>query len=115
MQKEKCSKVLMISQKNVVLNMINSGEFPAITFMKGRKYSMKDLIDMQLILPEETASCGIYDNYPLAYAYVPYQKYEVPYSKEKALERGTAFASLDKPLGVYGREFNTNEGVRKSW
>ena len=37
MQKEKCSKVLMISQKNVVLNMINSGEFPAITFMKGRK------------------------------------------------------------------------------
>lgn len=95
--------------------MINSGEFPAITLMKGRKYSMKDLLNMQFIPLEETASCGIYDNYPLAYAYVPYQKYETPYSKEKALERGTAFASLDKPLGVYEKEFNTKEGARKLW
>ena len=76
---------------------------------------MKDLLDMQLVLPGETSSCGIYDNYPLAYAYVPYQKYETPYSREKALERGTAFASLDKPLGVYGNEFNTKEGARKLW
>lgn len=76
---------------------------------------MKDLLNMQLIPFEETPSCGIHDNYPLAYAYVPYQKYESPYGMEKALERGTAFASLDKPLGVYGNEFNTKEGVRKLW
>lgn len=34
----------------------------------------------------------------LAMAYVPYQNYENVYDDEKALEKGTLFASLDLPF-----------------
>ena len=44
------------------------------------------------------------DGLPLAYAYVPWQKWRMLYKPENALGRGTLFEELDKPLGVYGYE-----------
>ena len=41
---------------------------------------------------------------PLAYAYVPIQPWRMLYSPDVALERGTMFEELDKPMEVYGRE-----------
>ena len=41
---------------------------------------------------------------PLAYAYVPWQKWRGLYAPADALGRGTLFEELDKPLGVYGNE-----------
>ena len=75
--------------------------------------SMKDLLDIQII-PHEMmggSSCSL-ENLPLAYAYVPYQKYEKPYDKETALKAGTIFPSLNKPLGVYGKEFGESAGAK---
>ena len=76
---------------------------------------MKDLLNIQLLPAEKGECCSLYDDYPLAYAYVPYQKYTGVYSMEKAFEKGTAFPSLDKPLGVYGNEFMKTEGEKKLW
>ena len=53
------------------------------------------------------------ENLPLAYAYVPYQQFEKPYSKEMALKAGTIFPSLNKPLGVYGKEFTGRMGDKQ--
>ncbi len=39
------------------------------------------------------------------YAYVPYQRPGKLYCDAEALKYGTAFPALNKPLGVYGREF----------
>ena len=75
---------------------------------------MKDLLDIQ-IFPIETSrecACGL-ENLPLAYAYVPYQQFEKPYSKEMALKAGTIFPSLNKPLGVYGKEFTGTMGDKQ--
>ena len=44
------------------------------------------------------------DSLPLAYAYVPWQRWRMLYPHEEALHRGTLFEELDKPLGVYGNE-----------
>lgn len=41
----------------------------------------------------------------IGYSYVPYQKAGKLYCECEALKNGTAFPELDKPLGVYGREF----------
>jgi len=71
---------------------------------------MKDLLDVQIIPYEAPEKCYSIDNMPFAYAYVPYQRYETPYCKEKALKAGTVFPSLNKPLGVYGNEFYDREG-----
>ncbi len=38
---------------------------------------------------------------PIAYAYVPIQKFRMLYKTDKALERGTLFEELDLPLEVY--------------
>lgn len=35
---------------------------------------------------------------PLAMAYVPFQRWEQPYSEEKAFKRGTIFPELDLPF-----------------
>ncbi len=49
--------------------------------------------------------CGRMPENPiLAYAYVPIQNFGETYSPEEGLSRGTLFPSLDKPLGVYGRD-----------
>lgn len=45
------------------------------------------------------------DDLPLAYAYVPIQKWQRLYSPEEALNRGTMFEELDKPREVYGNEW----------
>ena len=71
---------------------------------------MKDLLDIQILPYDATDKCHSIDSMPLAYAYVPYQMYETPYCKEKALKVGTVFPSLNKPLGVYGNEFRDREG-----
>lgn len=42
---------------------------------------------------------------PLAYAYVPIQRWQMLYPAEKALSRGTLFEQLDKPMEVYGNEW----------
>jgi len=73
---------------------------------------MKDLLDIQIIPYDITEKCNTLEDMPLAYAYVPYQVYETPYSKEKALQVGTVFPSLNKPLGVYGNEFLKRDGVK---
>ena len=75
---------------------------------------MKDLLNIEIIPREEYMVCSAdLENLPLAYAYVPYQRYETPYDKETALKVGTIFPSLNKPLGVYGKEFKSREGVLK--
>lgn len=71
---------------------------------------MKDLLDVQIIPYDTPNKCYSIDDMPLAYAYVPYQTYETPYAKEKALKVGTIFPSLNKPYGVYGNEFHEREG-----
>ena len=49
--------------------------------------------------------CGTMpENAILAYAYVPIQKWGNVYPLEQALREGTLFPSLNKPLGVYGRD-----------
>jgi len=42
----------------------------------------------------------------IGYAYVPDQKADFRniYSPEAGFERGTIFPTLDKPLGVYGKQ-----------
>ena len=41
---------------------------------------------------------------PLAYAYVPIQRWRMLYSTEQALSHGTLFEELYKPMEVYGNE-----------
>lgn len=43
------------------------------------------------------------DDYPLAMAYMPMQKFEKLYDVDYALDRGTLFKELDKPFT--GRKF----------
>lgn len=44
------------------------------------------------------------DSLPLAYAYVPWQKWRLLYSPSEALANGTLFEELNKPIEVYGNE-----------
>ena len=44
------------------------------------------------------------DSLPLAYAYVPWQKWQMLYKPAEALMAGTMFEELDKPMGVYANE-----------
>ena len=44
------------------------------------------------------------DTKPLAYPYIPIQRWQMLYTVDNALGRGTLFEELDKPLGVYGNE-----------
>ena len=44
------------------------------------------------------------DTKPLAHSYNPIQRWQMLYTVDKALVRGTLFEELDKPLGVYGNE-----------
>ena len=58
----------------------------------------------------ESAGCNGGDgacmkDLPLAYAYVPIQKWRMIYSTDDALGRGTMFEELDKPMEVYGNEW----------
>ena len=71
---------------------------------------MKDLLDTIIISNDKTDNCTTIDNLPIAYSYVPYQRFETPYEKDKALKVGTIFPSLNKPLGVYGKEFSGKVG-----
>ena len=41
---------------------------------------------------------------PLAYAYVPIQRWRMLYSTDDALGHGTLFEELFKPMEVYGNE-----------
>ena len=41
---------------------------------------------------------------PLAYAYVPIQRWRMMYDPDKGLRRGTIFEELDMPMEVYGNE-----------
>ena len=45
------------------------------------------------------------DEMPLAYAYVPIQRWQMLYPLDKGLMRGTIFEELDKPTEVYGNEW----------
>ena len=51
----------------------------------------------------ESNEATLFDK-PLAYAYVPIQRWRMLYTPERALERGTLFEELDKPMEVYGNE-----------
>jgi hypothetical protein len=41
---------------------------------------------------------------PLAYAYIPIQRWRMMYPTEEALNKGTLFEELYKPMEVYGNE-----------
>ena len=51
---------------------------------------------------------------PLAYSYVPYQKFEDPYDKEKAHRYGTVFPSLNLPYGVVNAVVPSKEFITES-
>ena len=76
---------------------------------------MKDLLDIEVITGTMNSSEKCLDELPLAYAYVPYQKYETPYDMENSLKYGTVFPKLNKPMDVYGKEFNMKAGAAKLW
>ncbi len=76
---------------------------------------MKDLLDIEMLPDSMTTSCDCLETLPLAYAYVPYQSFETPFNMEQALKCGTAFPKLNKPIDVYGKEFNQRAGARKLW
>ena len=44
------------------------------------------------------------DNMPLAYVYAPDQMFRMLYTANEALNHGTLFEELYKPMEVYGRE-----------
>lgn len=44
------------------------------------------------------------DSRPLAYVYAPDQQFRMLYSAKDALDHGTLFEELFKPMEVYGRE-----------
>jgi len=71
---------------------------------------MKDLLDMQMFSRNMRRNDACLEDLPLAYAYVPYQGFENPYDKEQALKCGTVFPGLNKPYGVYGKEFKKKMG-----
>lgn len=49
------------------------------------------------------APCGRYEDYPVAMAYVPRQKWHTVYELDKGLCAGTIFPELNKPFcGVRG-------------
>ena len=52
---------------------------------------------------QENAEATLHDK-PLAYAYVPIQRWRMLYSVEDALGHGTLFEELYKPMEVYGNE-----------
>lgn len=55
--------------------------------------------------PMTSSGCAdCLDTKPLAYSYNPIQRWQMLYTTDKALGRGTLFEELDKPLGVYGNE-----------
>lgn len=76
---------------------------------------MKDLLDIQIMQENMYPQEKCLDELPLAYSYVPYQKYETPYDMTDALKYGTAFPKLNKPMDVYGKEFNKKAGAIKLW
>ena len=41
---------------------------------------------------------------PLAYAYVPIQRWRMLYAPDQGLKRGTIFEELDMPMEVYGND-----------
>lgn len=51
-----------------------------------------------------TMSQTMLEDLPLAYAYVPMQRWRMLYAPQDALAAGTLFEELNKPLGVYGNE-----------
>ena len=46
----------------------------------------------------EKESC--LEQYPIAMAYVPWQRWQQVYPVEKAMNRGTIFPDLDKPFSM---------------
>ncbi len=51
----------------------------------------------------ETDEATLFDK-PLAYAYVPIQRWRMLYSVDTALDRATLFEELYMPMEVYGNE-----------
>ena len=51
----------------------------------------------------ESDEATLFDK-PLAYAYVPVQRWRMLYTPEMGISRGTIFEELDKPMEVYGNE-----------
>ena len=76
---------------------------------------MKDLLDIEMINSNMALQEKCLDELPLAYSYVPYQKFETPYNMTDAFKYGTVFPKLNKPMEVYGKEFNMKAGADKLW
>ena len=76
---------------------------------------MKDLLVIENMKDNTKQSYDCLEDLPLAYAYVPYQSFETPYDMEKSFKYGTVFPKLNKPMEVYGKEFNKKDGAIKLW
>ena len=76
---------------------------------------MKDLLDIEIMPDSMKTEYECLNELPLAYSYVPYQKFETPYNMTEAFKYGTVFPKLNKPIEVYGKEFNMKAGANKLW
>ena len=57
----------------------------------------------------ENGNCDVKENLcldsmPLAYVYIPMQKFRMLYPADTALKNGTLFEELNLPMGVYSNE-----------
>ena len=58
------------------------------------------------ITPGKENNCGDLDRFPIAMAYVPWQKWRDIYDEDTAFMRGTIFKELDLPFGGIGGASN---------
>lgn len=67
---------------------------------------MKEIMDF---ISDDYDECTCLNKLPLAYSYTPMQELDSLYNYCEALKNGTIFPELNKPLGVYGKEFCKRE------
>ena len=74
----------------------------------GMPIDLENLYDMDIIpsVPEEQESQGLpsisnFENFAIAMAYVPWQRWRRTYDYERGFNRGTMFPELDLPFKGY--------------
>jgi len=76
---------------------MDSGMVARREVMSGRESAV--LPEMPANSGSMNSSCDI-DQFPIAMAYVPWQRWQQVYPVEKAMNRGTIFPDLDKPFSM---------------
>ena len=92
-----------VAEQNRSTSEMREQNRPATENNIGRAQAQSDMTDMPRM-----GQCGEgaseLDSMPLAYVYAPNQRFCMLYSASDALDRGTLFEELYKPMEVYGRE-----------